>query len=82
MRIYCILSRAEQSRAEQSRAEQSRAEQSRAEQSRAEQINLFFLAYANAIITGLQRARCTQQFSCVHRAFFRAPAHAARGGRP
>ena len=33
MRIYCILSRAEQSRAEQSRAEQSRAEQSRADKS-------------------------------------------------
>ena len=58
-----------------SKAEQSRAEQSRAEQSRAEQINLFFLAYANAIITGLQSARYPQQFRCGYRALFRAPAH-------
>lgn len=45
------------------------------EQSRAEQINLFFLAYANAIITGLQSARYPQQFRCGYRALFRAPAH-------
>ena len=41
MRIYCILSRAEQSRAEQNRTEQNRTEQNRTEQNRTDKSVLF-----------------------------------------